>query len=413
MSRPRPDVLYIQPGVPRVYEIVNAIVKSGHSCRYLSGYYYREDGLPERLLRLLPRRWTDGIFATMKRRHLAHLPPEIVERSWMVEILLGIERKLHFLLPNFIMTKSRYFDLRGAIRVLMLRPKIVIGCDSHALYTLRAAKKIGAVAILDQVIGHVDAGNKILSEEKALHPEIGSAFRPTAPRMVRRCIQEVQAADYVFVPSNYVRDSIIPFGVDPTHIFMMPYGVSLTQFAPTPEAPVPPFKILFAGHIGMRKGVLYLLEAVRRANNPDIQVVLLGNIDGDGDWLRPYEDLFTHISHLPHQEIPAVFADAHIYVYPSLHEGSTVSIYEAMASGLPVVTTPNAGSVIRDGIDGFIVPVRDVDATRERIETLYGDPELRTAMAKSTAARAADYSWDAYARRVGDALTSVLKDRLS
>ena len=108
-----------------------------------------------------------------------------------------------------------------------------------------------------------------------------------------------------------------------------------------------------------------------------------------------------------------MFADAHIYVYPSLHEGSTVSIYEAMASGLPVVTTPNAGSVIRDGVDGFVVPVRDVDATRERIEKLYRDPVLRAAMAKSTAERAADYSWDAYVRRVGEALTSVLKDRSS
>lgn len=411
MSRPRPDVVYVQPGVPRVYEIVNAIVKSGHSCRYLCGYYYREDGIPERLLRLLPRRWTAGMFAAMKRRHLAHLPPDIVERSWMPEILLGIERKFQRVLPNFIMTKSQYFDLRGALRVLMLRPKIVIGCDSHALYTLRAAKKVGAVAILDQVIGHIDAGIKILSEEKALHPELGSSFQPTTPRMVRRCIEEVQEADYVFVPSDYVRDSIIPFGVDPACIFMMPYGVSLTQFAPTPETPLPPFKILFAGHIGMRKGVRYLLEAVRQTGNPDIQVVLLGNIEGDGEWLKPYEDLFTHVRHLPHQEIPAVFADAHIYVYPSLHEGSTVSIYEAMASGLPVVTTPNAGSVIRDGVDGFIVPVRDVDATRDRIEQLCQDPVLRAVMAKSTAARAADYSWDAYSRRVGDALTSVLKDR--
>lgn len=413
MSRPRPDVVYVQPGVPRVYEIVNAIAKSGYSCRYLSGYYYRENGLPERMLRLLPRRWTDGIFATMKRRHLAHLPPEIVERSWMVEILLGIERKLHFMLPNFIMTKSRYFDLRGALRVLMLRPKIVIGCDSHALYTLRAAKKIGAVAILDQVIGHVDAGNRILSEEKSLHPEIGSAFRPTAPRMVRRCIHEVQEADYIFVPSAYVRESIIPFGVDPARILMMPYGVNLEQFAPSPESPEPPFKILFAGHIGMRKGVRYLLEAVRQADNPDMKVILLGNIEGDGEWLRPFRDIFTHVHHLPHQEIPAVFADCHIYVYPSLHEGSTVSIYEAMASGLPVVTTPNAGSVIRDGTDGYIVPVRDVAATRERIEELYGDPVLRATMAKNAAARAADYSWNAYSHRVGAALNGILKDRSS
>ena len=80
-----------------------------------------------------------------------------------------------------------------------------------------------------------------------------------------------------------------------------------------------------------------------------------------------------------------------------------------MASGLPVVTTPNAGSVVRDGKDGFIVPVRDVDALRARIEQLYRDPELRTEMGRSAAAHAADYTWDVYSRRIGTALDNMLQ----
>tara|TARA_R110000868_G_scaffold32036_8_gene116942 strand:+ start:6517 stop:7773 length:1257 start_codon:yes stop_codon:yes gene_type:complete len=411
MARDRPDIVYVQQGVPRVYEIVNAIRKSGYSCRYISGYYYRQNGWPERMLRALPGRWADKLTATLKRRQLEELPTGIVERSWMLEVLLGIERGFRFVLPNFAIARMRYLDLRGAVRVLVLRPKIVIASDSHALYTLRAAKRIGAVAVLDQVIGHVDYGNRILSEEKALHPELGSPFRSTPARMIRRCIQEVREADYILVPSEYVRDSLLHYGAAPDRIFMLPYGVDLAMFAPAPPPPVPPFKILFAGHIGIRKGVYYLLEAVRQAAIPDIQVVLLGNIEGDGEWLRKYKDLFIHRRHLPHQEIPAVFADAHVYVFPSLHEGSTVSIYEAMASGLPVVTTPNSGSVIRDGIDGFIVPIRDIAALRDRIERLYRDAELRGTMGRNAAEHAADYSWDTYSRRMGEILGSILARR--
>lgn len=409
MARPRPDVIYVHQGVPRVYEIVNAIVQSGYSCRLLSGYYYRKDGWAERLLKRLPPRWAEKIMPGLKRRHLDGLDSGLVERSWLLELLQGVERAFPSVFPNFMIMRNRYIDIRAAIRVLMLRPRVVITCDSHALYTLRAAKRTGAVAVLDQVIGHVAAGNEILSEEKALRPEAGSGFRPTPARMVRRCIKEVREADYILAPSDYVRDSVLPFGVDPDRIIPMPFGVDLSLFSPAPDKPVPPFKILFAGHIGIRKGVYYLLEAARQADIPGLQVILLGNIEGDGEWLQKYDDLYIHIPHTPRQEIPAIFADAHIYVFPSLHEGSTVSIYEAMASGLPIVTTPNAGSVVRDGTDGFIVPVRDIDGLRERIERLHGDSELRISMGKNAAAHAADYTWDVYSRRIGAALKSMLQ----
>lgn len=409
MARNRPDVVYVHQGAPRIYEIVHAIVRSGYSCHLLSGYYFRENGFPERILRRLPFGWAKKLQANLIRRHIDTLPPELVERSWVQEILLGIERGCRSVLPNFMIARNRYIDIRAAVRVLMLRPKIVISCDTHALYTLRAAKRIGAVAVLDQVIGHVDAGNKILSAEKERTPDVGSSFRPTPARMVQRCIKEVREADYILAPSDYVRDSVLPFGVSPDRIVSMPFGVDLSLFAPAADTPVPPFKILFAGHIGLRKGVYYLLEAVRQAKIPGVQVVLLGNIDGDGKWLRQYEDLYVHIRHTPRQEIPAIFADAHIYVFPSLHEGSTVSIYEAMASGLPVVTTPNAGSVVRDGKDGYIVAVRDIEALCDRIQRLHGDPKLRAEMGRSAAAHAAEYTWDAYSRRIGEALEQMLR----
>lgn len=411
MPRSRPDVVYVNQGAPRIYEIVHAIVKSGYSCHLLSGYYFHEDRIPERILQRLPFGWSKKLLANLKRRHIDILPSELVERSWVQEIMMGIERTCRRILPNFNIARNRYIDIRAALRVLMLRPKVVITCDTHALFTLRAAKRIGAVAVLDQVIGHVDAGNKILSAEKERHPEVGSAFRPTPARMVRRCIKEVQEADYVLAPSDYVRDSILPFGVRPDRIVSMPFGVDLSLFAPAEDTPVPPFKILFAGHIGLRKGVYYLLEAVRQADIPGVEVVLLGNIDGDGKWLRQYKDLYTHIRHTPRQEIPAIFADAHIYVFPSLHEGSTVSIYEAMASGLPVVTTPNAGSVVRDGEDGYIVPVRDIEALRDRIQRLFRDPGMRAEMGRRAVAQASEYSWDAYSRRIGKALDGMLRHR--
>ena len=87
-------------------------------------------------------------------------------------------------------------------------------------------------------------------------------------------------------------------------------------------------------------------------------------------------------------------------VYPSLHEGSAFATYEALASGLPVIATPNTGSVVRDGIDGYLVPVRDVAALMEKIELLYRDAQRRAAMGAAARQRALEFTWRAYRARL-------------
>lgn len=404
--RRRPDIVYVHHGAARIYDVVAVIGRLGYACRYLSGYYYLENGWPERLLRALGARRT---LARLKRRYDPELAPDVVERSFVLEIMMALEVRFPRLLPGMIFWRNRYIDLRAALRVLMLRPRLVISCDTHALWTLRMAKRIGAVAILDQMIGHMSAGARILAEERALHPEIAAGFRPVPASLLRRCLGEVAAADAILAPSDYVRDTLIGAGARPDRIFLLPYAADTGAFGRTAEPPTPPVRILFAGQIGLRKGVVYLLEAMRGVALADAEVVLLGRIEGDGAWLAPYRDLFVHKPHLPHAEIPAVFGTAHIYVYPSLHEGSTMSIYEAMATGLPVVATPNSGSMVRDGIDGYIVPIRDVAALQDRIVRLCRDPGLRARMGEAARRRAREFTWDAYAKRLSAILGTLLE----
>ena len=97
---------------------------------------------------------------------------------------------------------------------------------------------------------------------------------------------------------------------------------------------------------------------------------------------------------------PVIINQLIFFVYPSLHEGSALAIYEALASGLPVVTTFNSGSVVRDGIEGYVVPVQDPDAIKEKIESLYHNIPLRKRMGAAARLRAETFSWEAYRERV-------------
>ena len=125
----------------------------------------------------------------------------------------------------------------------------------------------------------------------------------------------------------------------------------------------------------------------------------------------PYRDVFRHVTHVPFHEVHALYQDADVFVYPSLHEGSAFAVFEALASGLPVICTPNTGSVVRDGTDGFLVPVRDVETLMARIERLYREPDLRAAMAISARARAEDFTWAHYGDRINAMMDGLLASR--
>ena len=130
---------------------------------------------------------------------------------------------------------------------------------------------------------------------------------------------------------------------------------------PTEKHHGPDCTFLFAGGISHRKGIKYLLEAWRRIRRPGWRLQLLGPLPADLGPLEPYLDLVEPLGRVSHAEMPARMASADVFVFPSLFEGSAVVTYEALACGLPSVVTPNAGSVVRDGIEGFVVPASQVD----------------------------------------------------
>ena len=99
---------------------------------------------------------------------------------------------------------------------------------------------------------------------------------------------------------------------------------------------------------------------------------------------------------------------ADVFVFPSLFEGSAVVTYEALASGLPSVVTSNAGSVVRDGIEGFVVPCGNVESLAPAVEQLGQSPELRARMASAARIRALAFDWPRYHK----SLVTVVEDML-
>ncbi|HEX6979635.1 MAG TPA: glycosyltransferase family 4 protein [Alphaproteobacteria bacterium] len=397
-------VLVHHPGTNHLaYELVAGLQKGGFDCAFHTGFFYAPTGRLARAVGLLPAAVRAPIERELRRRANTEIDPRRVRLRPLPEaihIAMGRLGASPDRLARVIGWRNDILDRAVAREIRRRPPHVVIGHDGSALLSGRAAREVGAVSILNQVVGHIGAALKLFREESALAPEFAETMVETPAEIVARQEAEIREADGILVPSDYVRDTLIERGAPAERIFVLPYGVDIERFRPAPPRERKGFRLLFVGQLSQRKGIRYLLEAVKRLKLPDAELILVGKMIGRDAALAGYRDVFRHVAHVPYHEVHRLFQDADIFVYPSLHEGSALAIYEALASGLPVVTTPNSGSVVRDGQDGFLVPIRDVEALMEKIERLYRDRDLRAAMALSARARACEFTWAHYRTRL-------------
>jgi glycosyltransferase involved in cell wall biosynthesis len=265
--------------------------------------------------------------------------------------------------------------------------------EGQALESFRAAKQIGAITLLDVNNAFEFAAAELEAEGLGL---------PSSSRLAR-VRAERELADYLLAPSEYVARCLNDHGVERERILLLPLGTAIADEDPQMDAASDEkFRAFFCGHLGARKGLRYLLDGWREADISGGELILVGGADSYGrKLLRNLPPNVRAPGYVPWPSLQAWFSFTDVFVFPSLAEGSALVIYQAMASGLPVITTPNAGSVVRDGVDGFVVPPRDVEAVAERLRLLAADSDLRTRMGANAAQRIRDgFTWTHYGERL-------------
>jgi glycosyltransferase involved in cell wall biosynthesis len=282
------------------------------------------------------------------------------------------------------------------------------------LKLIRRAKREGSKVIIEPVNQHPVRINEILCEEAYV---LGMRAHPALYRIQERQLEEAAQSDFLLAPSRIVRDSFIKRGYDENRTRVLHYGVDLNAFHPIPGADElqRTFRVICVAQVSARKGQLYLLEAWKQLRLSDAELLLIGAISSPMDVvLRRYAGMFRHIPFVANNELLEYYGRSSVFVLPTLEDGFAVATAEAMACGLPVITTANNGAadIITHGKDGFIVPVRSPEALAEHLDLLYRDRELTREMAKSAASKASsELGWDKYASRLLQVYHSVLNGR--
>jgi glycosyltransferase involved in cell wall biosynthesis len=220
----------------------------------------------------------------------------------------------------------------------------------------------------------MDAGNShpenfwnTLSEEQR---RWNSPYTPVARHHYERSLKMMKHVDYVLSASTFVTNTFLERGFKPEQILPHPRPIDLSAFKP-PTSPRPkdrPLTVMSTGLLCLRKGSPYLFEAFRliRQKLPGTRFVLRRVCSSDFKELLPrYNDVpVTWLGPLPVAELAAQLREADIFLLPSLEDGLALTVVEALACGLPVITTPNTGAseMIEPGKNGEVVPIRDPQA---------------------------------------------------
>jgi glycosyltransferase involved in cell wall biosynthesis len=242
--------------------------------------------------------------------------------------------------------------------------------NTDAVEVLESARRAGLVGILDQTIPPRRTVIEMFEREQELFPEltpmdsIDHRWRELADRENR----EWELATTIVCGSPFVLEAMKSVGgpVDKAHI--VPTGVEISRFRPPDRRRSGrAMNVLFVGEVGVRKGAHYLVEAAKRFG-PNVQFRLCGQVRLPQAYVSQLPANVTLMGAVPRSEMLDQYAWADVFCLPSLLEGSAAVTYEAMAAGIPVITTQNTGSLVRDGIDGYIIPVRNVDALVHAME---------------------------------------------
>lgn len=232
-------------------------------------------------------------------------------------------------------------------------------------------------------------------------------FTPRGARYFRRSLARTRdEATRVVVPSLATRDDCVDAGIEAERVVVVPHGVRVPAVA---AAEVEDFRaraglsrpyVLWCGTVEPRKNVDRLVEAFLAADLPEpLDLVLVGPAGWGarlaGHDTRQDRDV-RHVGRLPEDDLHRAYAGAAAFCYPSLWEGFGMPVLEAMAHGVPVVTSAGTSMAEFTGDAGVLVDPRDVGAIAAGLTAVLGDTGSRLGAAGRRAA--AELTWEQAAR---------------
>ncbi|MEY2572750.1 MAG: hypothetical protein QOJ87_963 [Verrucomicrobiota bacterium] len=286
----------------------------------------------------------------------------------------------------------------------------VYAYEDCALHLFETAQDLGLRRIYDLPIAYWETAQRLLRREAERYPEWEPTLGGTrdSDEKLARKTRELELAEIVICPSAFVLESLPEQMRAARKCVVAPFGSPPPNMSRESRRTSPTLRFLFAGALSQRKGLADLFAAMKLVRSPDAEFVVMGSAILPMQFYRNQYPGFVYEPPRSHDAVLRLMASCDVLVLPSIVEGRALVQQEAMACGLPLVVTRNAGGedLIVEGETGFLVPAGAPEVIAEKIEWFLQNRDKLAGMREAARAKAAKLTWAAY----GDQILHAIGD---
>lgn len=414
-----PKIIVAHPGRQHSFRVATALKKSGMLYKYATTVYNKDNSLLMKLTKLFLGE--ENVKRANRRKCPMVDDSEVLQfcefEGLLLLLLLRLD-KTHKLSNAFTRFVSHRFQKKLANYIIKNKVDVVISYDaaSDILFSILKEKAPNVIRIMD----NAQSNRHYMYHSYQENIDCCGPFIKTLEacgfitdeKTSLKFGEEVKLATHHIVASSYSERALTFEGIDINTIYKIPYGVDQNKFV-EPERVYENGKInvLFMGEVNQRKGIRQYLEAARSINDPNI----VFNVAGSGtnhhaELYEPYKEYVNFLGFVVFDKFVHQLKTNHVFVFPTMGEGFGLVLLETMAAGIVPITTENCAGrdLVDDGVNGFIVPVGDDAAIKEKILWCATHPEELKTMSNVARETAKKFTWERYEQGVVSAVNKMI-----
>ena len=412
-------IIVAHPGKQHSFRLAAALKKEGILFKYITTVYDKESSY---LMKIVKKFLNEDNYKRANSRKSGDLSDEDVKQycefKALVTLLILRLDKSKQLYRWWNRRVANSFGRKVAKYAIDNNVDAVIMYDSTALecFKILSKKAPNIKRILDASIANRLHTKTIYDDEiKKTEAEeyISENKYMWNKKIMNELENEIEYTQHFLVPSKYVKESYLFSGVNNDQINIVPYGFNISNEKKVERPRTDEFvNFLLVGQVIYRKGINYLAEAFSMTNRDNIKLNIVGKLEKNSqiaDKIKCNKNVKLW-GMVTHDKMKDIYNQADVFVLPSLSEGMSLAGLEAMAFKLPIICTTNTGvnDLVDDGVNGFVVPIGDADAIKEKIEWFADNTDKILPMGKNAQERVLKYRWSDYEKNIVSKINNIL-----
>jgi glycosyltransferase involved in cell wall biosynthesis len=408
-------VVLVHSGARDAYQVSLAFSERGMLESFVTDLFWPSD---RQFCASVSRRLPAQLQSLLKQRSEPRIPSSSVSLCGFVGLATLLLDKLPGVPMPLRRRVMRFADAALGRHAGRLARRSNANLLSYSYYAYDAFREYGRPGVLFQLHPHPGTMRRILTEELEANPDCASSLLQEwelslSERDFNHLVMEPTMASHILVASSFTKASLVEHGISPSQISVLPYGVDLERFRPLefqPKDQRTGLNLLFVGRINQRKGIKYLLQALQLLQRDDVHLTICGRVIDDLKLFDAFSSQVTVRPSVSADELVEAYQVSDLFVFPSVAEGFGQVLLEAMACGLPILSTTHtaAPDLIEHGLQGFIVEPRRPDLLAQHIAWAIDHRRELRCMGRRARLRAERFTWPHFRTRIADVVSEFL-----